>query len=91
MRVFKPILLVLAGLLVLIVLALGLVLGTQAGSRWALARVPGLEVSDFTGRLGGSWQASLLRWSAGDDRVELLAPQLAWSPACLLRATLCVE
>ena len=90
-RVVKPILLALLGLLLLIVLALGLVLGTQGGSRWVLSLVPGLQVSDFSGRLGGSWQASQLRWTAGEDRVEVQAPQLDWSPTCLLRATLCVE
>lgn len=90
-RVFFSLLLVVVGVLALIVAALGLVLGTEAGSRWALARVPGLEVNDFSGRLGGTWQASQVRWVDGDNRVELQAPQLAWSPACLLRATLCVE
>uniref|UniRef100_A0A923JW33 Translocation/assembly module TamB n=1 Tax=Pseudomonas urmiensis TaxID=2745493 RepID=A0A923JW33_9PSED len=72
-------------------LVLGLVLGTQAGSRWVLGLVPGLEVSDFEGRLGANWQASRLNWVEGGSRVEVLAPQLAWSPACLLRATLCID
>ncbi|MFG0634704.1 translocation/assembly module TamB domain-containing protein [Pseudomonas sp. xss_2] len=79
------------GLVLLITLALGLVLGTQAGSRWVLGLVPGLEVSDFEGRLGANWQASRLNWVEGGSRVEVLAPQLAWSPACLLRATLCID
>jgi translocation and assembly module TamB len=91
MRVFRLILLGLAVLLVLAALALASVLGTQAGSRWALGLVPGLEVSDFSGRLGGSWQASQLRWSNATDQVELLAPQLSWSPGCLLRGALCIE
>ncbi|QVM93343.1 translocation/assembly module TamB [Pseudomonas entomophila] len=90
-RVLKSILLGVLALLLLLALALGLVLGTQAGSRWALGLVPGLQVDDFDGRLGGAWRASQLRWVDGDNRVELLAPQLSWSPACLLRATLCVE
>lgn len=91
MRVFRFILLGLGVLLVLAALALASVLGTQAGSRWALGLVPGLEVSDFSGRLGGSWQASQLRWSNTTDQVELLAPQLSWSPGCLLRGALCIE
>ncbi|QXH33242.1 translocation/assembly module TamB domain-containing protein [Pseudomonas muyukensis] len=91
MRVFRTCLIVLLGLLSLIGLALGLLLGTDAGSRWLLGRVPGLEVSDFSGRLGGQWQASQLRWVEGDNRVELQAAQMSWSPACLLRATLCIE
>ncbi|WP_374045847.1 translocation/assembly module TamB domain-containing protein [Pseudomonas sichuanensis] len=91
MRVFKSLLLVIGALLLLIALALGLVLGSQAGSRWVMGLVPGLEVSDFAGKLGGSWQASQLRWVDGQSRIELQAPQLDWSPACLLRATLCIE
>lgn len=87
-RVFKSIFLGLLALLLLVALVLGLVLGTQAGSRWVLGQVPGVQVDDFAGHLGGAWQASQLRWSDGDNRVELLAPQLSWSPACLLRATL---
>jgi len=72
-------------------LVLGLLLGTQAGSRWALGKVPGLEVADFQGRLAGSWQASRLTWADGGSTVEMQAPSLAWSPACLLRATLCID
>lgn len=72
-------------------LVLGLLLGTQAGSRWVLGKVPGLEVADFQGRLAGSWQASRLTWADGGSTVEMQAPLLAWSPACLLRATLCID
>ncbi|MGE8326762.1 translocation/assembly module TamB domain-containing protein [Pseudomonas urmiensis] len=90
-RALNYVLLTLLGLVLLITLALGLVLGTQAGSRWVLGLVPGLEVSDFEGRLGANWQASRLNWVEGGSRIEVLAPQLAWSPACLLRATLCID
>lgn len=90
-RVFKPILLTLLALLLLIALALGLLLGSEMGSRWALGRAPGLEVTDFEGRLGSNWQASRLVWVDGDNRIEVQAPRLKWSPACLLRATLCVD
>lgn len=90
-RVLKYLSLTLLGLVLLIILALGLVLGTQAGSRWVLGLVPGLEVSDFEGRLGANWQASRLKWVEGGSRVEVLAPHLAWSPVCLLRATLCID
>ena len=90
-RVFKPILLALLGLLLLIVLVSGLLLGTEAGSRWALARVPGLVVTNFQGRLGGNWQADRLVWADGANQVQVQAAQLAWSPLCLLRATLCLE
>ncbi|QHF45618.1 hypothetical protein PspS35_18130 [Pseudomonas sp. S35] len=78
---------VLAGLL----LALWAVLGTQAGSRWALGQVPGLSVEHFQGRLGGQWSADHLLWQQDSSRVELKAPKFDWSPACLLRMTLCID
>ncbi|WP_313514154.1 translocation/assembly module TamB domain-containing protein [Pseudomonas sp.] len=75
----------------LIVASLALLLGTQTGSRWALARVPGLQVDGFEGRLGGAWQAERLVWTQDGQRVELLAPELDWSPSCLLHLTLCLD
>ncbi|HCT05305.1 MAG TPA: hypothetical protein DIW86_08080, partial [Pseudomonas sp.] len=85
-----------AGLAVLVVLALVLlalwsVLGTQAGSRWALGQVPGLSVENFQGRLGGQWRADHLVWQQDGSRVELTTPTFDWSPACLLRMTLCIN
>lgn len=53
-RVIRYTLLGLAGLLAGLGLALGLLLGTEAGSRWALGKVPGLQVTDFQGRLGAA-------------------------------------
>ncbi|WLH04754.1 translocation/assembly module TamB domain-containing protein [Pseudomonas lurida] len=79
------------GSLAVLLLALWAVLGTQAGSRWALARVPGLSVENFQGHLGGQWSAEHLLWQQGSSRVELQAPQFDWSPACLLRMTLCID
>jgi len=78
-------------LLAVVLLALWTVLGTQAGSRWALGQVPGLSVDNFQGRLGGQWSAEHLLWQQGSDRVELNAPTFDWSPACLLRVTLCID
>ena len=91
MRVLKPLLLCVLALVLLIILAVGLILGTQAGSRWALGLIPGLEVEQFQGRLAGQWQAERLLWSHAGSRVQAQAPLLAWSPGCLLRATLCIE
>lgn len=90
-RVLKPLLWTLLAVVLLVALALGLVLGSQAGSRWALGRVPGLEVDDFSGRLGGQWQATELRWTQGETRIQVLGPRLQWTPACLLRSTLCID
>ena len=81
----------LLGLLLVLVISLSLLLGTQAGSRWLLTQVPGLQVDDFNGRLGGSWSATQLRWQQGDDSVQVMAPRLEWSPVCLLRLALCIE
>ncbi|MDH1263734.1 translocation/assembly module TamB [Pseudomonas sp. GD03944] len=81
----------LLGLLLLVLLVVTVILGTTAGSRWALQQVPGLTLENFDGRLGGAWRADRLHWQQGDSRVEVLAPALDWSPSCLLRATLCIE
>ncbi|MFJ4157558.1 translocation/assembly module TamB domain-containing protein [Pseudomonas sp. NPDC089752] len=91
MRVFKFILLGVLGSVLVVVLALGMLLGTEGGSRWVLGRVPGLEVDDFRGRLAGSWQASRLSWMDGGNRVDVQSALLNWSPACLLRARLCIN
>ncbi|MBC8648634.1 translocation/assembly module TamB [Pseudomonas sp. MTM4] len=78
-------------LLLLILLAAGAVLGTHMGSRWVLNKVPGVEVEQFHGRLGGEWQAERLTWQQGANRAVVDAPRMAWSPMCLLRMTLCIE
>jgi len=91
MRVLKFVLLGVLGSVLLVALALGLLLGTEGGSRWALGRVPGLAIDNFHGRLAGTWQASQLSWVDGGNTVHLEAPLLSWSPACLMRATLCID
>ncbi|MEX6504259.1 translocation/assembly module TamB domain-containing protein [Pseudomonas zhanjiangensis] len=90
-RLLKPGLYGLLAVLAALLLALLWVLGSGGGSRWALDRVPGLQVEAFSGRLGGQWQARHLSWAQGGRRVEVDAPLLAWSPSCLLRLTLCVD
>ncbi|WP_172149821.1 translocation/assembly module TamB domain-containing protein [Pseudomonas tumuqii] len=81
----------LLGVLLLLVLALTWTLASTAGSRWALARVPGLQVSHFNGQLGGQWRAEQLRWQQGERLVDVRHAEVAWSPLCLVRLTLCVE
>ncbi|MDR0280477.1 MAG: translocation/assembly module TamB [Paucimonas sp.] len=81
----------LLALLSLVLLAVSVIIGSQAGSRWALGLVPGLTVENFQGRLADRWQADRLVWEQDGDRVELVAPLLEWSPGCLLRSTLCVD
>nr|WP_301291852.1 translocation/assembly module TamB domain-containing protein [Pseudomonas koreensis] len=81
----------LLALVVLIVLSLAALLGTQAGSRWALGLVPGLSVENFHGRLGGQWSADHLVWQQDTSRVELNRAIFAWSPLCLTRMTLCID
>lgn len=90
-RAVKITLLAIIALVALVLLSVGALLGTQAGSRWALNQVPGLSVENFQGRLGGQWSADHLLWQQGADRVELVKPLLAWSPWCLTRMTLCLE
>lgn len=73
-----------------VVLALGVLLGSETAGRWLLGRLPGVTVEGFEGRLGGAWQAERLGWQADGRSLELLAPRLDWSPSCLLRLTLCL-
>lgn len=90
-KIFGWVLLGLLALLLLILLAVGAVLGTHTGSRWVLNKVPGVEVEQFHGRLGGEWQAQRLTWQQGANRAVVDSPRMAWSPMCLLRMTLCIE
>ena len=83
--------LVVLALVLLVVVSVGVILGTQAGSRWVLGQVPGLQVDNFAGRLGGQWGADHLLWEQGTSRVEVDRPIFAWSPGCLMRMTLCVD
>jgi translocation and assembly module TamB len=90
-RLVRNTLFSLLGLLLVLALSLSLILGTQGGSRWLLAQVPDVQVDGFSGTLGGRWHAQQLRWQQGERSVHVLAPNVVWSPACLLRLTLCVE
>ncbi|WP_447770738.1 translocation/assembly module TamB domain-containing protein [Pseudomonas kilonensis] len=90
-RALKLTLLALAGVLVAVVLALSVVLGSTFGSRWALGLVPGLTVENFQGRLGGQWSADHVLWQQDASRVEVDRLIFAWSPLCLARMTLCIE
>ena len=83
--------LVVLALVLLVVVSVGVILGTQAGSRWVLGQVPGLQVDNFAGRLGGQWGADHLLWEQGTSRVEVDRPIFAWSPGCLMRMTLCID
>ncbi|PZX00767.1 translocation and assembly module TamB [Pseudomonas sp. 478] len=90
-RGLKITLLAILALLMLVVLTVATVLGTAAGSRWALGFVPGLTVGNFQGRLGGQWSADHVLWQQDSSRVELDKVIFAWSPLCLTRMTLCIE
>ncbi|QRY78219.1 translocation/assembly module TamB [Pseudomonas sp. PDNC002] len=81
----------LLGLILLLVIAVAALLGTPAGSRVALSWVPGLAVDDFDGRLADGFTARRLEWTDGATRLVLEQPQIDWSPACLLRMTLCLH
>lgn len=81
----------LAVALVGVLALLAMLLFSEAGGRWALGRVPGLQVEGFAGQLGGRWSATRLAWSQDGTRLELDATLLDWSPACLLRRTLCID
>ena len=57
-RGFKIAGLVLLALVLLVIASVGVIVGTQAGSRWALDQVPGLHVDNFAGRLGSAAKPS---------------------------------
>ena len=59
-RIAWAVLLVVLG----VTLLLASLLGTTTGSSWLLARLPGVAVESFSGRLGGDWQAERLSWTA---------------------------
>lgn len=75
----------------LLLVSAWLLLGTEAGSRWTLARVPGLQVQNFSGRLAGQWRADHLIWQQDATQVEVDLAQLDWAPGCLLKMTLCID
>ncbi|MHA6493162.1 translocation/assembly module TamB domain-containing protein [Pseudomonas borbori] len=81
----------LLGLILALLLAVTLLLASQSGSRWLLDQVPGLQVDNFSGRLAGQWRADALRLEQATSVVSIQAPAFRWSPACLLRLTLCIE
>ncbi|RJG09129.1 translocation/assembly module TamB [Pseudomonas cavernicola] len=81
----------LLGGLALLLLVLTSVLATTSGSRWVLGLVPGLQVENFSGHLGGRWSADRLIWQQEADRVEVKAPRFEWSPLCLAKLTLCLD
>ena len=93
-RAVKRTLLALGAVLCVVVVVVAGVLtllATESGSRWVLARVPGLTVTQFSGRLAGTWRADQLLWEQPGQRVEVHDIILGWSPGCLLRMTLCVD
>lgn len=81
----------LLAVIALLVVALAILLGSEAGSRWLMTRVPGLSMQGFEGRLATQWRAEQLTWQQGESRVEVLAPGFNWSPRCLLRLRLCIK
>ncbi|WP_343573497.1 translocation/assembly module TamB domain-containing protein [Pseudomonas sp.] len=91
MRTMRWLLGGLLGLILLSIAGLSALLGTEAGSRMALQRVPGLTLDGFSGRLAGAFTARRLEWSDGATRLVLDEPDIDWSPGCLLRMALCLS
>lgn len=90
-RILRWALGVIVVLLLLIALAVLGLLGTQGGSRWILQQVPGLIVSNYSGRLGGQWQADEIVWLQDATKAVVTRPAFNWSPGCLLKMTLCIK
>lgn len=86
-RLRRPLGALLAALAVLLALA-----ASESGSRWLLARLPGLTVDGFQGRLLGAWSAERLRWqSPAAGRIEVQTPRAALRLGCLGQGVLCLD
>ncbi len=77
--------------LLLALLAVLALPASEPGSRWLLARVPGLTVEDFRGRLFGDWTAASLRWQSGANRVQVEQVRVVNRLTCLREGALCLD
>ncbi|MCL1479126.1 MAG: hypothetical protein MH219_17175 [Marinobacter sp.] len=68
-----------------------LTLRSETGTAWVIEQIPGLEVQAGQGSLLGRWQATSLNWRGYGVDLQLQAPDLQWSPQCLLQKRLCVD
>ncbi|MHB1706089.1 MAG: translocation/assembly module TamB domain-containing protein [Acidithiobacillus sp.] len=59
-------------------------LETTAGARWALGRVPGLQVQRVQGHLLGAMDLQGLRWQEGGSALRVADLAWQWRPAALL-------
>lgn len=59
-------------------------LGTTAGARWALQRVPGLQVQRVQGHLLGAMDLQGLRWQRGGNALRVADLAWRWRPGALL-------
>lgn len=93
-RAIKRTLWITAGFVLLLAVSVASVMGalsSERASRWVLAQVPGLAVDGFSGQLAGSWHADQVTWTQPGQQVLLRNVDLAWTPSCLLRMTLCLD
>lgn len=90
-RLLNTLAISLAGLLLTLAISLLGLFGSEQGSRWLLAQVPGLSLEGFSGQLGQRWQAEQLHWTDGSHQISLQGVRLEWQAACLLRLTLCIQ
>lgn len=90
-RISIGIVLSVLGMIGVLLLASLSLLATQSGSRWLLAQVPGLTVADWQGALLTEWRAEQLQWQHEAMSVQLNSAHMQIRPACLLRATVCLD
>ena len=79
------------GLIGLILLSVAAILYSEAGNRWALSKVPGLEVQGFQGKLLGDWSAEQISWQQDDTKALLLQPKMHLSGRCLMQKRICIN
>ena len=95
-RIFKYLLLVLTGLLALVLGGLGILTGTESGSRWlvhqAVFYVPGeLQVAGINGRLISGLTLTGVDYRLDQTELRLRHLELRWRAAALLHGTLRIQ
>lgn len=91
-RVLWGVILFPVAVLMIVILVAGWVLSTEAGGRWAIQQVPGLDVVGYGGTLGSAWHAQHLVYDDGQGtRARVEEVEVAWSPGCLVTLEVCVD
>jgi translocation and assembly module TamB len=91
----RPALLTIGSLLLLLVTGLSWIVGTEAGTRWSLNKVPqylsGLTIESPRGSIWRGISASSLRWQQDDMSIMIAELITNWRFDCLLKGMFCID